>query len=310
MGTTYETEAQGNERVRLGNEYNHAEVAAGETLRLGHDVRFVLAAVGGGAVRVGRVVVGHHLRHLETIAINCDERVQSHDVYDRRVCLGWDGSADDTRGSPLVGAQHARAAEPALDRLFEGATFVTVVASLGGGSGTGALPFVLESAARHSEFLTAFVVKPFALESDRRSTADRAIARLHFVDAFVEKQQRKAATLKVLDNETFSRGHPRAAFSELNATYGEIIRTQIEQDYLLPVEAALEARRLAQLAEQELAPLPVGGFAPPIPGMTPVPPGSRIHPPPLAAAPVFAANFDPDAELTFEVVPERGRPVL
>jgi Tubulin/FtsZ family, GTPase domain len=310
VGTTYETEAQGNERIRSGNGHNAAEVGAGETLRLGHDVRFVLAAVGGGAVRVGRVVAGHHLRHLETIAINCDERVQSHDVYDRRVCLGWDGSADDTRGSPLVGAQHARAAEPALDRLFEGATFVTVVASLGGGSGTGALPFVLESAARHSEFLTAFVVKPFALENDRRSTADRAIARLHFVDAFVEKQQRKAATLKVLDNETFARGHPRAAFGELNSTYAEIIRTQIEQDYLLPVEAALEARRLAQVAEQELGPPRGGGFAPPVPGMTPVAGSPRPNPPLLAAAPAFASDFGDDAELTFEVVPERGRPIL
>jgi hypothetical protein len=271
----------------------------------------VLAAVGGGAVRVGRIVAGHHLRHLETIAINCDERVQGHDDFDRRVCLGWDGSADDTGGSPLVAARHARAAEPALDRMFEGATFVTVVASLGGGSGTGSLPFVLEAAARHSEFLTAFVLKPFTAEGDRRSTADRAIARLHFVDPFVEKQQRRAATLKVLDNETFARGHPRAAFGQLNATYAEIIRTQIEQDYLLPVEAALEARRLAQFAaEPTFGPRNGGGLVPPLPGMSPLAGAPRPSPPPLAAAPALMADFAADAEVTFEVVPDRARPTL
>ncbi|MCI4344174.1 MAG: hypothetical protein L3J87_00910 [Thermoplasmata archaeon] len=310
MGATYETEAKGNGWGRTRDAYDGTEVGGVETLRLGHDVRFVLAAVGGGAVRVGRIVASHHLRHLETIAINCDERVQSHDVYDRRVCLGWNGSAEDTGGSPLVAAQHARAAEPALERLFDGATFVTVIASLGGGAGTGALPFVLEAAARHSEFLTAFVVKPFTAEGDRRSTADRAIARLHFVDPFVEKQQRRAATLKVLDNETFARGHPRAAFGELNATYAEIIRTQIEQDYLLPVEAALEARRLAQAVDTGFGPRNGGGLVPPLPGMSPLAGAHRPSAPPLAAAPAFMADFASDAEVTFEVVPDRARPSL
>jgi len=86
-------------------------------LRLGQDVRFVLAAVGGGAIRIGQEIARRHIRHLETVAINCDPKVQSYEDFDRRVYLGPDSGAEiDTAGSPLVGWVLARAAEPAGGR--------------------------------------------------------------------------------------------------------------------------------------------------------------------------------------------------
>jgi len=120
-------------------------------LRLGQDVRFVLAAVGGGGIRVAHEIARRHIRHLETVAINCDPKVQAFDEFDRRVYLGPDSGAEiDTGGSPIVGGVLARAAEPALDRIFQGATFVIVVGSLGGGAGSGALPHILRVASRHA----------------------------------------------------------------------------------------------------------------------------------------------------------------
>src|SRR5690349_6241152 len=91
-----------------------------ETLRLGHELRFVLVAVGGGAVRVAREIAPRRIRYLETVAINCDPRVQEVDEFDHRVCLSPEtGPFSDTGGSATTGGLLARAAEPALARIFD-----------------------------------------------------------------------------------------------------------------------------------------------------------------------------------------------
>jgi hypothetical protein len=286
------------ERARRdGRSVDDAELAGGweGRLRLGHEVRFVLVAVGGGAIRVAREIAQRHVRHLETIAINCDPRVQGFDDFDRRVYLGTDTGPDgDTGGSPFVGGLLARAAEPALDRIFEGATFVIVLGSLGGGTGSGALPYVLEVASRHAEFVSAFVLRPFQCEGDRRALADRAIGRLHFVEAFVEKRERGLASLRILDNESLVPQAGALAFGRVAHHWADLLLEHIESSFLVPVEAMLDAARsqsLVPMNEIPAAELPALGLTPP-----PVAPPSDL-PPGLPA--VQAA----EVEVTFEIVP-------
>ncbi len=266
-----------------------------EMLRLGQDVRFVLVVVGGGAVRVGREIARRHLRYLETVAVNCDARVQELEEFDRRVYLGPETAPEDgTGGSPAVGGRLARAAEPALDRILDGATFVTVVASLGGGSGTGALPSVLEAASRSAEFVSVFAIKPFECEGDRRAVADRALARLHFLEGFVEKQESRRGTLQVLDNESLLRRDRRLPLNRLAQHWAELIATHIEQSFVTPIEAALEARRLERALEPDPMHLPLPGPPSPTP-LSPVDPAG----PPMPLAPHMDLGGT-DAELTFE----------
>ncbi|MCI4345692.1 MAG: hypothetical protein L3K07_02915 [Thermoplasmata archaeon] len=278
------------------------EVGLGESLRLGHDLRFLLVCVGGGAARIGAAVLRKELRYVESVAVNCDPRVQGLEAFDRRVYLGTGtGELPDSLGSPHIAGQLAHAAEPALERIFDGATFVTVVATLGGGTGTGVLPYLLDAAARASEVLSVFVVKPFGAEGERRAVAERAMARLHFLDSFVEKQQRNAATLQVLDNDSLVPIAARIPMARLNDQWATIISTHIEHSFLLPAEAMLEATRIAELTGSDHGLVPSGyqapGTAPPAPT-----PGPPVPLPLLSADP---ANRYPgaieDAELTFEV---------
>ena len=281
-----------------------ADDAVTNSLRLGHggDVRFVFVALGGGAIRIGREIARRRLRHLETVAINCDPSVHDLEEFDRRVLLGPErGDRWDTGGSPVVGGHLARAAEPVLAKVFEGATFLTVLSSLGGGTGTGALPFVLDAAARSSEVLTAFVVKPFACEGERRAVGDRALARLHFVEAFVEKRELGYAALHVLDNETVARAGGRRSLASLTHHWAGVVSEFIEHEYLAPVEAMLEAHRLARIAEQSRAEPAGGPIRPPFertpePGL--VPPVPVLNPP---LAPLPAGALASDVELTFEI---------
>ena len=268
-----------------------------ESLRLGQDLRFMLVTVGGGAARVGRAIARKHVRYLETVAINCDERVQEIDEFDRRICLGpASGEDPDTHGSCRIGAERARAAEPALHRVFEGATFVTIIGSLGGGSGTGALPYVIEAACRNCEVLSVFAIKPFACEGDRRAVADRALGRLMFLDAFTEKREQRLASLQVLDNESLVSDARKIPVGRLNELWAEEIARHIEQSYIGPAEAVLESARITVATEGLLVNRYPGELV------------EHVPPPDSGPAPLVGPRMIPlrgpgsEIELTFEVV--------
>ncbi|MCI4332539.1 MAG: hypothetical protein L3K01_02235 [Thermoplasmata archaeon] len=289
------------ENDRDGTNLRTDEVDAGlwePSVRLGHDVRFLLVAVGGGGIRVGREIARRHLRFVETVAINCDPRVADAEDFDRRICLGADnGSSLGVPVSAGAAGQLARAAEPALERVFDGATFVTVVASLGGASGTGILPVVLEAASRSAEVLSVFVVKPFAVEAERRAVAERAIAGLHFLDAFVEKRQRRQATLMVLDNDELLRRNRRMPLRQVPVVWADRIAGHIEESMLTPVEALLDSQRISQLAVEESFPR----IPPTIPSsIGPEPP--QEFPPMYPQMSPGGPTASPDVELTFEVI--------
>jgi hypothetical protein len=298
---TYESEGSTSDRTAT----NFAEPIddGWETrVRLGQDVRLVLACVGGGAIRVGREIARHHIRHLETVAINCDPKVQKFDEFDHRVYLGPDSGVEgDTGGSPFVGGLLARAAEPALERIFRGATFVILVGSLGGGAGSGAFPYVLDVASRYSEVVSAFVIKPFRCEGERRALADRAIGRLHLVEAFVDKRERGFATLQTLDNEQLVGPFGQTAFTRIASHWASLLENHIERAFLAPTEAILEATQY----------MPTTFRATPVPNSltveVPHPAGAPSHPelPPILPAASLSGR---EVELTFEVVNE-ARPV-
>jgi len=297
---TYEGERPSGER-HLPNNVDPIEEGWEHHLRLGQDVRLVLTAVGGGAVRVAREVARRHVRHLETVAINCDPRVQGFDEFDHRVYLGPDSGADrDTGGSPFVGGLLARAAEPTLHRIFHGATFVVIVGSLGGGAGSGAFPHVLEIASRNAEVVSAFVIKPFRCEGERRSIAERAIGRLHLLEAFAEKRERGSATLQILDNQSLVPQFGHSAFTKVGLHWADVLQDHIENSFLAPAEAVIAAAQVPQIARAVVVSETPRVLTPPLEAGPPAPAPIPELPPVLPAASLGAG----EVELTFEVVNE------
>lgn len=298
MGATYETEQ------RAIDEHNRApgsgvqDTSDGpEGWRLGHDIRFVLVAVGGGGVRIGREVARRRIRHLETVAINCDPKVQGFEEFDRRIYLGPDsGEEIDTGGSAFIGGVLARAAEPALERVFDGATFIVILGSLGGGAGSGALPHVLEIASRHGHLVSTFVVKPFRCEGDRRALAERAVGRLHMVQAFVDKQNHGRATIQVLDNESLVSSLGPVAFTKVAGHWADLVSDHIQSAIIGEFESAITANWTSSaVVTEELSGSVVRTNVPAPAGV--VPPGLPV---PLPAASAQSL----EAELTIEIVPD------
>lgn len=200
-------------------------------VELGKDLRFLLVAVGGGGIRVGRNVAERHLRYLETAAVNCDRRVLDEKGFDRQVYVGnfLGEPLADAAGSPSLGSELAHASEQEFEDLFTGATCVTIVASLGGGSGTGILPVLLDLAASSPDVahLTLILIKPFAVEEERRRLSERAMAALYFISSLTDMVQSKRAKIIVLDNESLSSTHGRLPVAKMTAHYGSIVAQHI-----------------------------------------------------------------------------------
>ncbi len=274
-----------------------ARTPGSSRLRLGREVRFLLVAVGGAAVRVVRSAQAHGLRYQETVAINGDERVQEAMDFDLRVCLKspWEGNDPD----PGSLSEGRLALVPALETLFERVTFVTLVGSLGGETGSSVLPAVLEAAGRHASFLSVFLVKPFACEQERRDLAEASLSQLKQNPTLRGLQRQQRASLFVLDNERavpLLRTQPLRA---LTGGYGQTVADHILERYIQPAEGVLRDFRLlneARLLSPETA----------VPLDTPAAPGPLEHLPgafpalPVAASPPEAPT---GLELLLEVAP-------
>jgi len=73
-----------------------------------------------------------------------------------------------TGGEVALGAAAAEAEEPQLRRLFTGYALVVLVTGLGGGTGSGAAPFVASVAADAGATVLAYATIPFSHEGERR----------------------------------------------------------------------------------------------------------------------------------------------
>jgi hypothetical protein len=285
-----------------------AKATSPHGFRLGHDARFLLVAVGGGAMRVARSAARQAVPYLETVAINGDDRVvEALDFHRRmRVELPRDGGVD-AEGSNVVVALPQLQQE--LEQVFEGTTFVTIVASLGGGAGTEVLPSVLEAAARHAPFLSVFVLKPFLCEEERRTLADRSLEAIRSQGAFAERVHRNEAALRVMDNELAVPTQGRRPFNQLDRLWGDLVAAHIRDHFVAPAESALEEYRLAREAREPLN-LPEGPSAPTPGGPSSIPPGISPMPdslaPPLAveAPPASPSDPGPGLEILLEICPD------
>jgi hypothetical protein len=224
----------------------------GRRLELGKDLRFLLVAVGGGAIQVARTVANRHVKYLETAAINCDRKVMAETVFDKNIYLShWMGEeVPDSGGSPSMGSALAHVAEEEIEELFEGATCVTVLASLGGGSGTGVLPVLLDTLTRSPDLahLTVILIKPFACEERRRHLADRAMAGLYFIDGLTELVQKKRAAFIILDNEDLAREKSAMPMSHIISQYADEVTKHIEKYISLSeMEATLSCMREGEM---------------------------------------------------------------
>lgn len=139
-----------------------------------------LVGVGGaGSNAIDRLKM-ENLERLQLAVINTDHQALSTSPVQDKVLIG----ATVTRGlgaggDPDLGREAAEADREKISAVVKDCDLVFLLAGLGGGTGSGALPVVAEVASEAGALVIAFVTLPFSFEGGRRlKQAEEALAAL------------------------------------------------------------------------------------------------------------------------------------
>lgn len=132
-------------------------------------LEFRLFGLGGAGGKIADEIARSTDGRLSAVAIDTDFAAVSRLGSCQQIRIGQEqcgglGSGGDTAMAALA----ARNARNAIDRSLEGVSVALVVAGLGGGTGSGLLPVLLESAASSNIPTIVFLVKPFQMEGTER----------------------------------------------------------------------------------------------------------------------------------------------
>jgi cell division protein FtsZ len=142
------------------------------------DLAIKIIGVGGaGANALDRIVLDG-MEHAEMIAVNTDVQSLASSVATTKVQIGRAVTRGlGAGGDPELGYNAAQESADELREVIQGARMVFVCAGLGGGTGSGAAPCVVQMARETGALVLALATLPFAFEGKRRTA--QAMEALH-----------------------------------------------------------------------------------------------------------------------------------
>jgi cell division protein FtsZ len=139
----------------------------------------VVGVGGAGSNALDRVLLDG-LERADLIAINTDVQSLASSVAAQKVQLGRSVTRGlGAGGDPELGYQSAVESADEIRQALVDARMIFICAGLGGGTGSGAAPFVAQLAREAGSLVIAFATLPFSFEGKRRGAqAQEAFARL------------------------------------------------------------------------------------------------------------------------------------
>jgi cell division protein FtsZ len=140
----------------------------------------VVGVGGAGSNALDRVLLDG-LERADLIAINTDVQSLASSVAAQKVQLGRSVTRGlGAGGDPELGYQSALESADEIRQALLDARMIFICAGLGGGTGSGAAPFVAQLAREAGSLVIAFATLPFSFEGKRRGVqAQEAFARLN-----------------------------------------------------------------------------------------------------------------------------------
>lgn len=147
-----------------------------------------VVGVGGGGNNAVNRMIASDVKGVEFIAINTDKQALKKSIAPIQLAIGEKITNGFGAGSnPEIGKRAADEAYAEIKQLLSGADMVFITAGMGGGTGTGATPFVAKAAKELDILTVAVVTTPFAFEGKKRMLqAEVGIKELgEYVDSLV-----------------------------------------------------------------------------------------------------------------------------
>jgi len=148
--------------------------------RLAEFIPIKIVSVGGAGLNALDRIVLDGLERADVVAINTDVHSLTSSVATRKVQLGRSVARGlGAGGDPDVGYQAALESADEIREALTDSRVIFICAGLGGGTGSGAAPYIAQAAREAGALVIAFVTLPFAFEGKRRNAQAReALARL------------------------------------------------------------------------------------------------------------------------------------
>ena len=148
--------------------------------RLAEFIPIKIVSVGGAGLNALDRIVLDGLERADAVAINTDVHSLTSSVATRKVQLGRSVSRGlGAGGDPDVGYQAALESADEIREALTDSRVIFICAGLGGGTGSGAAPYIAAAAREAGALVIAFATLPFAFEGKRRNAQAReALARL------------------------------------------------------------------------------------------------------------------------------------
>jgi len=148
--------------------------------RLAEFIPIKIVSVGGAGLNALDRLVLDGLERADVVAINTDVHSLTSSVATRKVQLGRSVSRGlGAGGDPDVGYQAALESADEIREALADASVIFMCAGLGGGTGSGAAPYIAQAAREAGALVIAFATLPFGFEGKRRNVQAReALVRL------------------------------------------------------------------------------------------------------------------------------------
>jgi cell division protein FtsZ len=157
-------EKEGGDMIDLRGK--HDELTGGANPQL----RFRVLGLGRAGIAILDRLVLSGFEHLDMVAVDTDEQTLMSTVLQRRLLLGEKISGGlGCFGDPQRAYEIAQAEEESLQRILEGCDYLLIAAGLGGGTGGGLLPKILEMAQAERIQSIVFGTLPYDCEGEHRS---------------------------------------------------------------------------------------------------------------------------------------------
>ncbi|RFC47679.1 MAG: cell division protein FtsZ [Verrucomicrobia bacterium] len=148
---------------------NLNELPLEHSLLADRSIAIKLVGVGGaGSNAVDRLKM-ENLERLQLAVINTDYQALASSPVQDKVLIGMSVTRGlGAGGDPDLGREAAEADREKITSVVKGCDLVFLIAGMGGGTGSGAMPIVAEIAAESGALVIAFVTLPFSFEGGRR----------------------------------------------------------------------------------------------------------------------------------------------
>lgn len=144
--------------------------------------------VGGGGSNAVNRMVADGVQGVVFYIVNTDVQVMKNSPCENKIVIGQDTTKGlGAGGNPEYGRKAAEEAEAQIREAVKGADMIFITAGMGGGTGTGAAPYIAKISKEEGALTVGVVTRPFTFEGRRRSNnASEGIEELkNYVDSFI-----------------------------------------------------------------------------------------------------------------------------